>query len=91
MTSAEPAPGYDARQVATAARMQDPGLPPESAELLARQAGALLTEAGVMDAPELARRLLADNRDLGASAVNVVAVAAVASAARPVDVAPGAR
>lgn len=77
MTSAAHPAGYDAGRVAAAARMQDPGLPQESAELLARQAGTLLGVSGALDAPELARRLLADNRDLGASAVNVVAVAAV--------------
>jgi hypothetical protein len=34
-------------------------------------------EIGELDAPELARRLLVDNRPQGATAANVVAVAAV--------------
>jgi hypothetical protein len=42
-----------------------------------RQAWEHLREIGELDAPELARRLLADNRQSGATAANVVAVAAV--------------
>jgi hypothetical protein len=68
---------YDADWVAAAARTADPGLPEETARLLARQAWDHLQESGELDAPELARRLLVDNRPQGATAANVVAVAAV--------------
>jgi hypothetical protein len=68
---------YDADWVASAAREADPGLPRDVAVLLARQAWQHLRETGVTDPPEIARRLLADNRAAGATAANVVAVAAV--------------
>ncbi len=73
-----PAGSFDADWVANAARSQDPGLPPETASLLAGQAWPLLREAGELDAPALARALLADNPDVGASPCAVVAAAAVA-------------
>jgi len=63
--------------VAAAARTADPGLPEETASLLAGQAWEHLRSTGELDAPEVARRLLADNRQSGATAANVVAVAAV--------------
>ncbi len=69
---------FDADWVAAAARQQDPGLPPETASLLSGQAWALLREIGELDAPELSRRLLAANLDLGATACNAVATASVA-------------
>ncbi len=73
-----PPPGsYDADWVAASARDADPGLPPETALLLARAAWARMRDAEVTDPAELARRLFADNPDVGASAANVVAVAAV--------------
>jgi hypothetical protein len=68
---------YDADWVAAAARTADPGLPEETARLLARQAWEHLRTIGQLDAPEVARRLLVDNRAQGATAANVVAVAAV--------------
>lgn len=72
-----PKGSYDADWVATSARDADPGLPPETALLLARAAWAQLRDAEMTDPAELARRLFADNPDVGASAANVVAVAAV--------------
>lgn len=68
---------YDADWVASAAREADPGLPRDVAVQLAREAWGHLREAGVSDPAEIARRLLADNRAAGATAANVVAVAAV--------------
>jgi len=72
-----PQGSYDADWVAASARTADPGLPEETARLLARQAWDHLRETGELDAPDLARRLLVDNRAQGATAANVVAVAAV--------------
>jgi hypothetical protein len=68
---------YDADRVASSARQADPGLPQETAVRLARDAWRHLREAGVTDPAEIARRLLADHRADGATAANVVAVAAV--------------
>jgi hypothetical protein len=68
--------GYDVEQVAADARTHDPGLPPETAALLAREAGEHLSALGDPDAPEVARRLLADHPEAGASAAAVVARAA---------------
>jgi hypothetical protein len=68
---------YDVDWVAASARTADPGLPEETACLLAGQAWEHLRAIGELDAPEVARRLLADNRQAGATAANVVAVAAV--------------
>lgn len=67
---------YDAERVALAARAQDPGLPVETASLLARRAWPLLQDIGGLDAPELARRLMVDAR-VGATPANVVATSAV--------------
>ena len=67
---------YDAERVALAAQAQDPGLPPETASLLAGRAWPLLQDIGELDAPELARRLMADAR-VGATPANVVATSAV--------------
>lgn len=73
---------YDPSAVASAARAHDPGLPPETAELLARQAADHLADMGALDAPELARRLMR-NADVGASPASVVAAAAVAHCQGP--------
>lgn len=68
---------YDPAAVASASRAHDPGLPPETAQLLARQAADHLADMGGLDAPELARRLMR-SADVGASPASVVAAAAVA-------------
>jgi hypothetical protein len=68
---------YDADWVASAARERDPGLPTETARELAVYAWDHLRETGELDAPEIARRLLADHPDAGATAANVVALSAV--------------
>jgi len=68
---------YDADWVAAAARQQDPGLPAETAALLAGRAWKHLREAGQLDAPAVARALLAEDPALGATPCNVVAMAAV--------------
>ena len=73
-----PAGSFDADWVAAAARQQDPGLPPETAALLAGQAWQHLREIGELDAPALARALLAANPDVGATPCNAVATAAIA-------------
>lgn len=70
-------PTYDADLVAAAARRADPGLPPETALLLAGQAWEQLRGGTEPDGPAVARALLADNPQAGASACNVVARAAV--------------
>jgi hypothetical protein len=75
---APPNGSFDADWVAAAARQQDPGLPPETAALLANQAWALLRELGSLDAPALARALMAANAGVGATPCNVVATASVA-------------
>ena len=63
---------YDPAAVAAAARVADPGLPAETADLLAAEAAGHLL-AGASDAPDLARRLLAEHPEAGASAAAVVA------------------
>ena len=72
-----PQGSYDADWVASSARQSDPGLPAETAQLLAQDAWKHLREAGPSDPAEIARRLMADHRAAGATAANVVAVAAV--------------
>lgn len=72
----EPA-SYDAARVAASAREADPGLPLDTATRLAQDAWRHLREAGGTDPGEIARRLLADHPSEGATAANVVAVAAV--------------
>lgn len=69
---------YDVDWVAAVARERDPGLPVETARELAVYAWDHLREVGTLDAPEIARRLLAEHRTAGATAANVVALAAVA-------------
>ncbi len=68
---------YDAAWVAAQARSSDPGLPEETARELALYAGEHLRDIGALDAPEVARRLLADHPKTGASPAAVVAKAAV--------------
>jgi len=68
---------YDAAWVAAQARSSDPGLPEETARELALYAGEHLREIGALDAPEIARRLLADHPQAGATPAAVVAKAAV--------------
>jgi len=68
---------YDADWVAASARQQDPGLPTETALLLAQESFAHLRAMRELDAPELARRLMADHDTTGATAANMVATAAV--------------
>ncbi len=68
---------YDADWVAALARQQDPGLPTETALLLAQESFGHLRAMGELDAPELARRLMADHDTTGATAANMVATAAV--------------
>lgn len=60
--------------IAAQARQADPGLPAEAAELLA---AAAQLHQDVEDAPELARVLLGAFPSAGATAANVVAVAAL--------------
>ena len=74
----------DPDEVAAAARRADPGLPPETARLLAAGALAHLRD-GATDAPDVARRLLADHPEAGASAAAVVARAAVETASAQLD------
>ncbi len=68
---------YDSDWVAAAARQQDPGLLTETALLLAQESSDHLRVMRELDAPELARRLLADHDATGATAANMVATAAV--------------
>ncbi len=69
--------GYDAERVAAAARAHDPGLPEELALEMATYAGEHLQTMDCLDAPALARRLMADNPAAGATPAAVVARAAV--------------
>lgn len=68
---------YDADWVAAQARSADPGLPEETARELAVYAWDHLRAVGALDAPEVARRLLADHPQAGATPASVVAKAAV--------------
>ena len=68
---------YDADWVAATARQQDPGLPAETALLLAQEALAHLQAMASLDAPDLARRLMADHDATGATAAYMIATAAV--------------
>jgi hypothetical protein len=82
--AADGGPGAaDPAAIAAAARRKDPGLPVETAELLANQLPQLLSEAADDGAPGLARALLAANPDVGATACNVVATAAVEHLSHP--------
>jgi hypothetical protein len=72
-----PAASYDVELVAALARGQDPGLPEDLARELAGEAWRHLQAMGELDAPELARRLLAEHTSTGATPANVVARAAV--------------
>ena len=72
-----PQGSYDADWVAAAARAHDPGLPEETARELAVYAWDHLRAIRVLDAPEVARRLLVDHPQAGATPAAVVAKAAV--------------
>lgn len=72
-----PQGSYDADWVAATARTADPGLPEETARELAVYAWDHLRGVGKLDAPEVARRLMADHPDVGATPAAVVAKAAV--------------
>jgi len=72
-----PQGSYDADWVATTARTADPGLPEETARELAVYAWEHLRAVGELDAPEVARRLMADHPAAGATPAAVVARAAV--------------
>ncbi len=69
--------GYDPDRVAAAARAHDPGLPEETARELAVYAWEHLRSMSELDAPAVARLLLADHPEAGASPAAVVAKAAV--------------
>jgi hypothetical protein len=69
--------GWDDDLVVALARGKDPGLPEETARELVVLAREHLLALGEPDAPEIARRLLADHHRAGASAAAVVARAAV--------------
>jgi hypothetical protein len=72
-----PRGSYDAEWVAAQARGRDPGLPEQTARELAVYAWEHLRAVGELDAPEIARRLLADVPDAGGTPASVVARAAV--------------
>ena len=72
-----PQGSYDADWVAASARGKDPGLPEQTARELAVYAWEHLRAIGELDAPEVARRLMADHPDAGATPAAVVARAAV--------------
>lgn len=72
-----PQGSYDADWVASAARAHDPGLPEQMARELAVYAWEHLRELHELDAPEVARRLMADHPQAGATPAAVVAKAAV--------------
>lgn len=74
-----PATAYDVDRVVADARSADPGLPEQTARLLATEAGGHLA-GGAADAPELARVLFAAHPESGATAANVVARAACLAA-----------
>lgn len=72
-----PSGTYDADWVAAAARAHDPGLEEGLARQLAAEAWVHLREMRVLDAPQVARRLLAAHPHTGATPAAVVAKAAV--------------
>ena len=82
-----PQGSYDAAWVAAAARSHDPGLPEGTALELAEYAWEHLRAIHELDAPEVARRLLAEHPQAGASPAAVVAKAAV-DFCRAYDVTP---
>lgn len=69
---------YDPEVVAREAMSKDPGLPSGVALRLAREAAAILAADPDADSPQVARQLLVDNREVGASPINCIATAAVA-------------
>jgi hypothetical protein len=68
---------YDPEVVAREAMSKDPGLDSGLALRLAKEAGAILAEDPDAAGPEVARKLLVDNRKTGATPVNCIATAAV--------------
>jgi hypothetical protein len=68
---------YDTDAVAAAAMSKDPGLDRELALQLAGEAWDELQDIGALDAPEVARRLLARHPRAGATPAAQVASAAV--------------
>jgi len=72
-----PQGSYDADWVAAAARSKDPGLPEHTARELSTYAWDHLRAIRELDAPEVARRLMADHPGVGATPAAVVARAAV--------------
>jgi len=78
---------YDADWVASSARSTDPGLPPELAGALAARAWEHLRARPGLDAPALARQLMA-REGVGATSAAVVARAAL-DFCRAYDVRPG--
>ena len=72
-----PQGSYDADWVAATARSKDPGLPEGMARELATSAWDHLRTVGELDAPEVARRLMAAHPSVGATPANVVARSAV--------------
>jgi hypothetical protein len=70
-------PRYDAEHVAQLARTADPGLPEETARELAVLAGEHVQDMAQLDAPEIARRLMADLPSAGATPAAVVARAVI--------------
>lgn len=77
MSDADAGATYDEALVCERARVHDPGLPPDLARELAVLAWDHLRAVGELDAPEVARRLMADHPDAGATPAAVVARAAV--------------
>ena len=73
----ESGPAYDAEAVAQRSVAQDPGLPYDTALALALGCLRHLGDLKELDAPELARRCLAEDPRSDASAAAVVAKAAV--------------
>lgn len=74
-----PATVLDVERVVADARSADPGLPVETARVLAAEAAEHL-RGGAADAPSLARLLFAAHPESGATAANVVARAACLAA-----------
>ncbi len=72
-----PAAAFDAEAVAAAAMAKDPGLDRDLALQLAAEAWNELRDIGALDAPEVARRLLAKHPRAGATPATQVASAAV--------------
>jgi hypothetical protein len=68
---------FDPELVARDAMSKDPGLDSGLALRLAKEAGSILADDPNADGPEVARKLLVDNRETGATPANCIAAAAV--------------